>query len=423
MSDQLTISFETVAICQLAEGLGLSLREGAGQKSPFRKDRHAGSFSVHRSFFKDHALTEHSGGHIKFVQLTKPNWTKKQCIDFIIRTAGMDPEKQSAGYVKTITLQKRSELYSKQLCKTTEIPSLTIREPSPWSIQVRDRWADGKIPLLKVADKLASSRGWDADVIRKLAEFGKTSLPLLPWATQQDNKRGWGWLVEKPIMDQTTANRPMELVPVGYHTRYKVYPKNAAPEKRWVYTPYVPTTTDPQTAKPRRLSEFQKHLVAHRTRIPAYPFVIGNLDTPKLIVILEGQFDAVSFAVALQWLNQEIPKGITVFGLRGVSSPNVFMAAYGSWLRIHKPFVWLIGDNDNAGKSLVRRKNTERIISDPSFIDRIRAQGCRTKAQFIEIDGCNDFNDIWAKHKPSIEEMHKLASKAGCEKLIGLNHD
>ncbi|VGO17594.1 hypothetical protein PDESU_06192 [Pontiella desulfatans] len=414
MDNQLQVAFETVSICKLAEGLGIEgLREGAGQKNPFRQDRKAGSFSVQRDYFKDHAHEDHKGGHIAFVQLARPGWSKKECIEFIIRTAGMEPEKQSAGRVKAVVQQKRHKLYRAQREKAEQLPSLCMTEPGPWSVPVRERWTDGHEHLLAVADKLAESRGWKTNVLWKLAGLGKTSLPLLPWSDAKGNKRGWGWLVEKPVMNPRSAGRALELVPVGYHTRYKVFPKDAPPEKRWVYTPYVPATTNPQTGQPKRLSDFQQHLLAMKGKLPAYPFVLGNLDNPRLVVVLEGQFDAASFALAFGWLEHGFPPGVSVVGLRGVQSQSVFLSAYGMWLRKNKPFVWIIGDNDDAGRLLDKRDASNAIDVEPTFLDRLRAQGCTVRAELIGYEGAKDFNDVWRMAPPSVSTMNKWAAHVG----------
>jgi hypothetical protein len=410
--NQLQLAFESISICRLAHELCIDIREGAGQKNPFREDRKAGSFSVQKAYFKDHAHDEHSGGHIKFVELARPDWSKKECIEFVIRAAGMEPEKQSAGRVKAVVQAKRHKLYEAQRQKALELPSLNMSAPGPWSAPVRERWEDGHEPLQKVVDKLAASRGWDECVLKQLAAMGKTALPLLPWSDAASNKRGWGWIVEKPLINPRSAARSMELVPVGYHSRYKVYPKDAAPEKRWVFCPYTPEATKPD-GSPKHLSEFQQHLLAMKTKLPAYPFVLGDLNSPRLVVILEGQFDAVSFALAFGWIQNGFPPGVAVFGLRGVQSQTALLSAYGMWLRKNKPFVWIIGDNDDAGRLLDKRDASNSIAVEPSFLDRLRAQSCTVRAELIGHPGCKDFNDVWKACAPDLETMKQWAARVG----------
>jgi hypothetical protein len=390
--NQLSRAFEMVSIVQLARDLGIDLREGAGQKSPFRDDKRAGSFQVGPSWFKDYAFEEHSGGHIKFVMLAKPGWTKKEAIEFIIRAAGMEPTKQSAGKVKAVVKEKREKLFSKALEKAAEIPKLDIPEPGPWPPWVEERWAEGQSIRKDPMDELAAyakqgeTRGWPREVMIELLNLNKTSSPKVPW----DKGRCWAWIVEKPIFQGHKA----ALVKVGFHGRYKVY-NAAGDEKRWVYVPYVPSTST--NGPPKKYTDFQQRLVKYNTRLPAYPFVLGDLNAPRLVIITEGQ---------------------AVFVLRGVSSRMVFMAAYGAWLRRHKPFVWVIGDNDEAGRKLIERRHDEKITADPSFIDRLRAQGCKVAGRYYNVEGCKDFNDVWREHKPSRKQMIKLAVEAGCGDLV-----
>ena len=82
--NQLGIAFEQLSIVRVAQELGLNLREGTGQKSPFRKDIHAGSFSVQTNYFKDHACDEHKGGVWNFVKLARPDWQNQEIAEFII---------------------------------------------------------------------------------------------------------------------------------------------------------------------------------------------------------------------------------------------------------------------------------------------------------------------------------------------------
>jgi len=389
----------------LAHELGLvDVREGAGQKSPFRDDKKAGSFSVQKSYFKDHAHDEHAGGHLKFVELARPGFSPKERVEFVIRAAGMEPEKMSTGRMKAVAKEKRSALHRRQADKVVEIPKLGMEEPGPMAARVRDRWNDGQAALADYMAKLAESRGWDERVMRALVGMNKTACPTLPWS---DKHRGWAWMVEKPVFSGGKAG----LVPVGFHARYKIFKKGEPVQKRWVYCPYIPE---------KATSAFQKHLQSLKVKLPAYPFVMGKIDSPRLVVILEGQFDAVSFALAFGWLKDGIPPGIVVFGLRGVSSPNVFLAAYGAWVRRHKPFIWIIGDNDEAGKGIDKHKPADlnKIVKEPSFIDRLRAQGCTVHAELVNHPGCKDFNDVWQAAPPSIETMNKWADHVGAGDLV-----
>jgi len=409
MGDQLTEAFNRVSIVQLAAALGIELKEGAAQKNPFRNDKTAGSFSVQKKSFKDFANDEHRGGHIAFVKFARPSWSKKEGIDFIIKAAGLDPEKQPPSRVNAAKKLNRADLYRQAKAKREEIPELEIMA-AKWSKPIRERWDQGIQTLKELAPDLAGSRGWIDDALYSLADAAKTSLPLLPWTDSEKGNRGWGWIVERPDPIPGSAGRALSLVPVGFHARYEVFQTLETGEKeksrRWVYVPYQPGEGKAKT-------EFQKHLAAIRYKLPAYPFVLGDLNEPRLVVILEGQFDAVSFALAFGWLLDGFPPGVSVFGLRGVMSQTPFLAGYGAWLRACKPFVWVIGDNDKAGRSIDRANTAGDIMAEPSFLDRIRAQGCRVEACTVEYEGCKDFNDLWRMVPPSVDTMKKWAAHIG----------
>lgn len=405
MIDQLKAAFERLSLVELAAVLGIELKEGAGQKSPFREDHSAGSFSVQRSAFKDFANDEHRGGHIAFVRLARPNWSKGEAIEFIIKAAGLEPEKQPPSRVNAAKKLKRAELYKQAKAKREELPELDYR-PAPWSNPIRERWEEGIDPLHRAAPELAFSRGWKTETLQALAKAGKTSLPLLPWAMGENGNRGWAWLVERPDPIPGSGSRALSLVPVGFHARYSHYDADKTETRRWVYVPYLPGEGKAKT-------DFQRHLAAMHCKLPAFPFVLGDLREPRLVVILEGQFDAVSFALAFGWIDNGFPPGVAVFGLRGVMSQTPFLAGYGAWLRACKPFVWVVGDNDAAGLSIDHGNAAGDILADPSFLDRIRAQGCRVHACTVDFEGCKDFNDLWRVAPPSIDTMQKWAAHIG----------
>ncbi len=407
LDNQLQQAFDSISLVDLLHRLGYpEARRGAGQKSIFRADKKAGSVQITDTWYKDYACDEHDGGHLWAIMHVR-NCSKKEAVEYLYDVTGIVPQKQSAGAVKAIQRDKRETVYGNHEKKVALLPKLGMEEPGPMAALVLDCWQEGLAEMLPMAGKISECRGWSERVMLELVAQGKTGLPRLPWSSGQDKKRGWGWLVEKPIFKGNQA----ALVPVGFHARYKIYKAGQFVEKRWVYVPYVPQA--------ERLSDFQAALKKAKIKLPAYPFVLGELVDPKLVIITEGQFDAVSMAEAFGWLGGEgLPPGVVILGLRGVSSPSVVLAAYGAWLRKHRPFVWILPDNDAAGKQLFERKNFERIDWEPCFVDRLRAQGCTVFPQLIEVEGCKDFNDIWRAHRPALVDMRKLAAVAGCLDLV-----
>jgi hypothetical protein len=144
---------------------------------------------------------------------------------------------------------------------------------------------------------------------------------------------------------------------------------------------------------------------------------------PRLVIITEGQWDAITLAGAFGWLSEtsSIPDGVLVFGLRGASSGRVLLAAWGEFLRIHAPRVWIIGDHDAAGSKLVERGECSKVESEPSFVDRLRAIGCTAKVQFLvdrQRRPVNDFNDFWKLFRPDPGWMAQWADNAGVGELL-----
>lgn len=78
------------------------------------------------------------------------------------------------------------------------------------------------------------------------------------------------------------------LVDCGYHQRFVTIRKaddgTVLRGKHWVFVPYVP-----EAGKVR--SEFQRSLLAGGRSVAPLPFVIGDLDNPRLVVIFEGKWD------------------------------------------------------------------------------------------------------------------------------------
>lgn len=416
--DQLQEAFRRVSIVQLLHQFGYAdAREGKGLKSLFRDDRKAGSVEIKHNRYRDYACDEHNFGHLELIMHVQ-HCTKGKAIGILFEAAGLEREHQKPGTVKRVMAEKRTRLFQAARENAAKIEPLGMPEPPPMDAPIRARWNDGKAAIVGKMQELAESRSWPESAMRWLVGQNKTSLPLLPWV-DDGNVRGWAFLVERPVFDSRGNSG---LVPVGFHIRYSIHKPGQDGQKtktrQWVYCPYVPIESGPD-GKKKNLSDFQRHLIDARLRLPAYPFVLGSIAAPKLVIITEGQFDAVSLAMAFGWIDAEIPPGVVLMALRGVSSPAVLLSSYGDWLRRNKPFVWYIGDNDAAGKTVAAQKgNINAIASEPSFIDRLRAIGCTVYPETITHPGCKDFNDVWRAAPPSIATMRKWANYIGCGDLI-----
>lgn len=122
----------------------------------------------------------------------------------------------------------------------------------------------------------------------------------------------------------------------------------------------------------------------HPKGIPALPYMLGAFSSARLVVILEGQFDAVSFAAAAGWLTGPgtWPEEIAVIGIRGATSWRTFIK---HWLP-HWPTApkfLLIPDADEAGQ----RWNGE-------FAEALREHAVSVQILSPRINAGKDFSDL-----------------------------
>lgn len=168
--------------------------------------------------------------------------------------------------------------------------------------------------------------------------------------------------------------------------------------------PYIPER--PQT-------QFQRVLKDGARKVYPLPFALGELHAPRLLVILEGQWGAITFYHACGWFDRSRTPSLTlVLGMRGTQSTEVFLSLYGSILRQHTPKVLLIGDNDEAGRTWVEPRRREGKLPKPCFLDRIKATGCSVSSAFISRSAGTgkDFNDWYRCRAPGPQEMRDWLS-------------
>lgn len=148
--------------------------------------------------------------------------------------------------------------------------------------------------------------------------------------------------------------------------------------------------------KPHRAGEkpswrFRPNGREHGQSIPAMPFIIGEFTTARLLVITEGQWDAITFALAAGWLGQDAawPDWVCVIGIRGANGINPFLTHYAAhWPR--NPKCFLLADDDTAGTTWFESSNGQ-----PSFADRLADRCMEVHVQVVS--GAKDFNEAW-KH-------------------------
>ena len=394
-----------VSICDAAQRLGVELKPGL-QSSPFRGDKQP-SFSVFerdgRQYFKDHAVEEHKGGVWRFVQLARPAWGKREIAQFLLAAAGLEDRPAPRPAVAELRRrEKEREDRIDTVHQSMRTHLLSFPCPDGWSSTVAERYGEGQRRLREDAAlraKIEEQRGWMPGVVMELADIGLVSYPLLPWfdGGDQGARHGLAWRVDRPVMSGDGTR--LEMRPVGYHQRWW----SRSTGKSWLYVPHA--------AKGVK-SAFQAALKQEGAQIPALPFVIGTVQQPGLVVILEGQWDAVTFYAA-NGAREDFRAA--VFGLRGASSVEVFLAFYATWLSRVRPKVWLIGDADEAGRRWASGKRRPGQMAEWTFVDRLEAYGAREiVTSYLRGQHGGDFNDYYREAKPTAEEM------AGWRNAVGL---
>jgi len=183
-------------------------------------------------------------------------------------------------------------------------PATAKRTPPPWS-SVEAQWEEGHAWLASNAEmqeRMAKWRGWPVHWIERLVESGMLACPIY------QEKRCTAFLVMQPTADGA--------VRIGFHGRLK--------DGSWVFAP---------------------------SGIKANPFWFGDLASPRLI-ILEGQWDAITLAGSAGWLDRHEawPEDVAVIGIRGAGGTNAFMELVAPTIKQTRPEVLIIRDGDEAGE-------------------------------------------------------------------------
>lgn len=431
-------------------------------KSPFREDGARGSFSVIHGGkgFKDHGGDGIHGGVWRFVELCWRNESKgetaKRCIEMSGITPTPPPARMAgpaapgaAGAIdpalaraaKSIERRQRTQEAENRVYEEHEKKLLPpVFRPSPvWPACVAARWDEGVADLAGDARRMAevaTARGWPVQWVEELALAGlmgypyeRGATPGAKWAARQK-----AFIVQQPRL--TAAG--VELDAVGYHQHWYVPERDGQPAaKGWLYLPSTPKKA------PR--SEYEKELLAYSIAFAAVragatgalvqplPFVIGDLRAPKLIVILEGQWDAITFYGACGWFHDTaVNPGVVVFGIRGAQGLDAFLGAWAVWLRRNRPRAWVIADNDAAGGTWRDQPPAEiGLPRPPGLGDRLIAAGCgggeRDEARAPVISWLKkgnwgkDFNDYFKAFNGKLgpEKMRAWMRTLGVDRELG----
>jgi hypothetical protein len=238
---------------------------------------------------------------------------------------------------------------------------------------IADQWTEGvnyffTHPLR--VKQLAEFRGWPLEFTMYVIEREYISMPLY------NGQRGVAFQVIAPEFQSGLVKTK----PIGYHIRRK--PKDGD-RPAWFYVP----------------NEKQ-----HGQRTPALPLLIGDFDSAKLLVIIEGEWDAITFALAAGWLGEGCrwPRGVGLIGVRGASGVNTFLQFYRPfWPRAVNCLV--LADSDAAGRSW--------YDGEDCFAVKL-TELCRRVA-VVQCTLAKDFNQLYRTQKVDCSDIRKLLDSHG----------
>ena len=231
-----------------------------------------------------------------------------------------------------------------------------------WPIDVAGTWQEGVAFLSGKGHwkkRLAQWRGWSDHAVEEILQDGAIGAPKC------GGKRGIAFRVDRPAWSELGADgRCFCLEPVGFHWR------SPGPKASWRLQPSKAT---------------------HGFGCPPLPFILGDFPHARLMVITEGQWDAITLAHAAGWLDHDAawPEEICLLGLRGVDSHRAFLGAYGDFWPSGAKCL-LIPDGDAAG-----RRWFERSERGPSFA-QLLAERC-AEVHVGTATGGKDLNEAWIK--------------------------
>lgn len=420
-------------------------------KSPFREDRKGKSFSIcfRGRGFKEHASGE-TGNVWKFAELALGKGGK-ELADILIEWSGIvrtprirdaavkAAAKAGSGKAEDVVAElppevrraiKRQEK-AREMAEAEErlredrarllAPKMAVRELHEWSPIVRARFLEGwrEMGRHERQAEWAEARGWPAGWIEWLRESGLVSMPWLPWCEPGEKwaKRGKAFRVDAPRWD--ADGNFAGLRHIGYHQQFWT-----EEGKAWTYAPYLPESE----AKAR--TEFQRQMCAvelerggewgGEARVPGLPFVLpGRVGAPvRLVVLAEGQWDAITFAGACGWLNIDYPwpAGVWVFGLRGSNGVEPLLAWWRLLFLEHRPSVLVLADNDAAGMRWTEPEKPKVLgaVPPPTFGEKLRACGAsRVEVTRVRPQHGKDFNDYFRAKTPGPLDMARWLSGLG----------
>lgn len=357
----------------------------------------------------------------------------------LVLPKGIDPKaaKRAIARQQRYELGKQKEEALHRRWLAAHKPGVEKRPLRVWSAGVRARFEEG-VGQVSALLEVARARGWPEHWMMWLVGAELVSCPALPWVQglgdgkgeMGDGRRSVAWRVDAPVLNKVAEVVSLvDVRAVGYHQRFMV-----GERKNWLFVPYFPHDRNDEGGE-KWLSDFQRGLrdecvarklaaVSARTGLlecdavtPPLPFLLGDVAGLRFLVVTEGQWDAVTFAGAMGWLDGDgvWPSGVAVMGSRGSTGVDTLLAYWGEWLRERRPEVLVLADNDKAGRLWDEAAQTAPgELPMPTFAEKIKFAGAaRVVVQRVNAALGKDFNDYWKARRPAAEGLRAWIAGMG----------
>jgi hypothetical protein len=334
-------------------------------RAPHREDRQQ-SFSIYRNEsgdwrFKD--FTGEQGGLVGFVML-----------------AGMDKAAAAHWLMEKAGTPRVHQPIAPSPRPQADIAPRRLEKLPPMPVEAMATWSEGVDYLEANAgavEKLAAFRGWPPAWAQYLVECAAVSMPLY------HGQRTIAFLVATPEARTNPPGGQIIMRDIGFHCRLE--PRDGEAKASWRFVP---------------------NEKEHRQTTPALPYIIGGswFDSARLLVITEGQWDALTFAFAAGWLGEGCrwPDGVCLIGIRGASGVSSFLHHYGRFWPGGANCL-LLPDGDASGGKWFEGAE--------SFADQLAAR-CR-KVAVVRCAPHKDFNDLHRAMPVTPDQITQLLGSHG----------
>lgn len=279
-------------------------------------------------------------------------------VDFLVKAEGITPRQaackliEMSGANRCTILNRTNSLNPGKALEETQ--TVTRQAVSPLSGKHLQVWDEGVEHLAKGHNQrtaIETSRSWPRGSLARLIERRLIGLPLI------SGKRQIAFAVQLPELSQTGS---IHLTTIGFHLRRE---PPLGERSSWTFIP-------------------------SGAQLPALPFCLGNhpLSTPSLVVVCEGQWDAITLAIAGNWLvhDRSWPAGMVAFGLRGANTWRTFLAFWRPLWR-NDARVIVFPDADAAGQQWEAPHGLVSVLKQRHRVDVLNQSQAEIK----------DLNDLY----------------------------